>query len=428
MSLTFVPKMTITPITRPLETRTNVPGSKSHTNRALLIAALAEGTTSLHNALFSDDSDYFAQALIKLAFDIRLDPDAKTMTITGLGGQIPNPQADLVIGNAGTAARFLAAMLTLGQGYYTLDGVERMRQRPIAQLVSALNQLGAQVEAPSGCPPVHIHATGLPGGKTSIRGDTSSQFLSGLLMVAPYAQEPVEIDVDGPLNSKPYIDLTLSVMADFGVQVHRDGYEHFHVTPQRYQALGDYPIESDASAASYFFAAPAICGGWVEVTNLSRSARQGDIAFLDILKKMGCIVTEFDDAIRVTGPERLRGVDIDMSDISDTSLTLAAIAPFAETPTTIRGITSSRLKETDRVAATCTELRRLGVRVDEHSDGMTIYPSKNLKAAPIHTYDDHRIAMAFSLIGLRVPGIEIENPACVAKTFPDFFEVLEKLQ
>ncbi len=428
MSLAHIPKLTITPRTEPLAARVAVPGSKSHTNRALLVAALAQGVTILRNALFSDDTHYFAQALRALGLDINLEPDDKSITISGLGGVIPNQQADLKIGNAGTAARFLTAMLTLGQGEYRLDGVARMRQRPIAQLVTALNCLGAQVETPAGCPPVRIQAHGLLGGKTSIRGDVSSQFLSGLLMVAPYAQDAVEINVDGPLHSKPYIDLTIGVMEDFGVSIERDGYESFRVIPRKYQALGEYPIESDASAASYFFAAPAICGGWVEVAGLSRAARQGDIAFLDILREMGCAVTEKKHAIRVTGPERLHGVDVDMSDISDTSMTLAVIAPFAKSPTTIRGITTSRLKETDRVAATCVELGRLGVQVEEHSDGMTIYPTENLQPKSVHTYDDHRIAMAFSLIGLRVPGLEIENPSCVAKTFPEFFDVLERLR
>jgi 3-phosphoshikimate 1-carboxyvinyltransferase len=315
-----------------------------------------------------------------------------------------------------------------------------MRQRPIGDLVSALNKLGAKVEGTSTdhrslttdnaslCPPVTVAAAGLPGGTTSIRGDISSQFLSGLLMVAPYAQTEVEITVDGPLHSKPYIDLTLGVMADFGVEVQREGYACFQVVPQQYRTPGEYPIESDASAASYFFAAPAICGGWVEVSNLSRTARQGDIAFLDVLEQMGCAVTEVPGAIRVSGPEHLQGIDIDMSDISDTSMTLAAIAPFAETPTTIRGIASSRVKETDRVTATVTELRRLGVKVDEHPDGMTIYPCPKIQPAQIQTYDDHRMAMAFALVGLKVPGIKIENPGCVAKTFPEYFQVLEQLR
>jgi 3-phosphoshikimate 1-carboxyvinyltransferase len=310
-----------------------------------------------------------------------------------------------------------------------------MRQRPIGDLVVALNKLGVQIsgepsdieDSRSICPPVTVIAAGLPGGAASIRGDISSQFLSGLLMVSPYAQNEVEINVDGPLHSKPYVDLTLGVMSDFRIEVQRDGYERFRISPQQYRTPGNYAIESDASAASYFFAAPAICGGRVEVANLSRSACQGDIAFLDVLEKMGCMVTEVPGAVRVNGPERLRGVEADMADISDTSMTLAAIAPFADSPTTIRGIASSRVKETDRVAATVTELRRLGVQVDEHPDGMTVYPCEEIQPARIQTYDDHRMAMAFALVGLRVPGIEIENPGCVAKTFPDYFKVLEQL-
>jgi 3-phosphoshikimate 1-carboxyvinyltransferase len=423
------------PLHIPPAARVTVPGSKSHTNRALLVAALADGKTTLKNALFSDDSKYFAQALSDLGFTVTLDEAAKTITVQGLGGKISATKADLFIGNAGTAARFLTALLTLGHGAYRLDGVARMRRRPIGDLVIALDKLGAQINGETLdiddprmiCPPVMVTSAGLPGGVTSIRGDLSSQFLSGLLMVAPYAQKEVEIKVDGPLHSKPYIDLTLGVMEDFGVEVWRADYEYFRIFPQHYLTPGDYAIESDASAASYFFAAPAICGGWVEVANLSRSARQGDIAFLDVVEQMGCRVTEVRGAIRIVGPEVLHGVDVDMSDISDTSMTLAVIAPFADTPTTIRGIASSRVKETDRVAATVTELRRLGVKVDEHPDGMTIYPCQEIRPARIRTYDDHRMAMAFALVGLKVPGIEIENPDCVAKTFPDYFEVLERL-
>lgn len=413
---------------KPLSARVSVPGSKSHTNRALLIAALADGHTCLQNALFADDTLYFAKALTSLGFQVELDQKQSIMTVSGTGGKIPASNGDVFIGNAGTAARFLTAMLTLGHGEYRLDGIARMRQRPIETLVKSLNDLGAQAAAPTCCPPVEIHARGLRGGKTSIRGDVSSQFLSGLLMVAPYAQEEVEINVDGPLNSKPYIDLTLGVMADFGVEIQRQEYARFQVTPQHYQSPESYSIESDASAASYFFAAPAVCGGWVEVSHLTRNARQGDIAFLDILSQMGCSVIETSSGIRVTGPERLRGVNVDMRHISDTSMTLAAIAPFAETPTRISGIASSRLKETDRIAATCAELSRLGVRVDEHQDGMTIYPCADIKPARIHTYDDHRMAMAFALIGLRVPGVEILDPECVSKTFPDYFDVLESMK
>jgi len=423
----------ILPIQHPLDATVRVPGSKSLTNRALLIAALADGTTMLTNALFSDDSHYFASALQSLGFEVSLDPNRAEMTVMGLGGRIPANNAELFIGNAGTAARFLTAFLTLGVGEYLLDGEPRMRERPIGDLVDALTQLGARVEAVSSqqsavCPPVRIIASGLAGGKTLIAGNISSQFLSALLMVAPYAQSSVEIEVTTELGSKPYVDMTLSIMRDFGVVVNRDGYQCFEIPVTHYAARATYPIESDASAASYFFAVPAVCGGAVRVENISRQSMQGDIAFLDVLETMGCIVEEAENCIRVTGASELNGLEIDMRDIPDTAQTLAAIAPFASTPTRIRGIASARVKETDRVHATCTELKRLGVQVKEYEDGMTIYPCDNIRPATIQTYNDHRMAMAFSLIGLRVLGIEIENSGCVSKTFPNYFKVLETLR
>jgi 3-phosphoshikimate 1-carboxyvinyltransferase len=447
--------MRITPIPHPLNASVRVPGSKSLTNRALLIAALASGKTKITNALFSDDSRYFANALQTLGFDVHLDESNHEMTVTGLGGNIPVSKAELFIGNAGTAARFLSAFLTLGHGEYLLDGDARMRERPIGDLVEALTQLGAILSPLSLwerdgvreiCPPLKITANGLRGGKTKIAGDISSQFLSALLMVAPYAQTPIEIELTTDLNSKPYVDMTLAVMKAFGVKVERSGYQSFSVpittyhlpipnlqslittSPSLKLSSSNYTIESDASAASYFFAAPAICGGTVRVENISRNSLQGDIRFLDILEQMGCTVTETDHCIRVTGHLPLHGVDVDLRDIPDTAQTLAAIAPFATSPTRIRGIASARLKETDRIHATCTELTRLGVRVEEHEDGMTIHPTFNLQPANIRTYNDHRMAMAFSLIGLRVDGISIENPSCVSKTFPNFFEVLEVLR
>jgi 3-phosphoshikimate 1-carboxyvinyltransferase len=436
----------INPISHPLNASVCVPGSKSLTNRALLIASLANGTTRLTNALFSDDSRYFAKALQTLGFDVQLDRINHEMTVTGLGGRIPATEAELFVGNAGTAARFLCAFLTLGNGQYLLDGEPRMRERPIGDLVQALTQLGSKLEAINNCPPVKISAAGLPGGKTIITGDISSQFLSALLMVAPKAKSPVEIALSTDLNSKPYADMTLAIMQDFGVKVERDEYRSFRIPVTNYESRITYAIESDASAASYFFAAAAICGGKVRVENISRNSIQGDIAFLDVLKEMGNHVTEgknfievsgfgsgdlnqtFDDVSRWPPDQRLKGVDVDMRDIPDTAQTLAAVAPFASSPTRIRGIASARVKETDRVSATCTELKRLGVQVEEHEDGMTIYPCKAFTRASIQTYNDHRMAMAFSLIGLRVSGVTIENPSCVSKTFPDYFEVLETLR
>lgn len=317
-----------------------------------------------------------------------------------------------------------------------------MRERPIGDLVDALGQLGCDIQplqkVESGqqvCPPVRISASGLKGGKTKIAGDISSQFLSALLMVAPYAQTPIEIELTTELNSKPYVDMTIAIMQDFGVEVQRDGYKAFTVPLTSYELQdtqhvirNSYLVESDASAASYFFAAPAICGGTVKVENISRNSVQGDIKFLDVLTQMGCTAEETDHCLLVTGHSELRGIDVDLRDLPDTAQTLAAIAPFASTPTRIRGIASARHKETDRVHATCAELTRLGVQVDEHEDGMTIYPCQTFQPATIQTYNDHRMAMAFSLIGLRFDGVTIQNPSCVSKTFPNYFEVLDALR
>jgi 3-phosphoshikimate 1-carboxyvinyltransferase len=442
----------IQPITHPLTASVRVPGSKSLTNRALMVASLADGTTRLTNTLFSDDSFYFVESLRRLGFTVHLEPELDrkgsppSMTVTGLGGRIPAARADLSIGNAGTAARFLTAMLTLGNGIYSVDGDARMRQRPMRDLVTALEQLGAEIAQPisikrpshANTPvanlPFVIQARGLQGGRADIAGDTSSQFLSGMLLAAPYAQHAVELVVVGGLSSKPFVDMTLAVMADFGVQVERDGYNRFFIPPQRYHSPETYAIECDATAASYFFAAAAICGGTVRVEGTTKPSKQGDLAFVDVLAQMGCGVADGPDWVSVThspgspGLSPLRGVTVDMRDMSDTAQTLAAVAPFASTPTTIRGIASARLKETDRVAAICTELTRLGIRVDEFTDGLTIYPCSDFRPAEIQTYNDHRMVMAFSLLGLKIPGVTILNPGCVSKTFPGFFEVLARLQ
>ncbi|MDX1378019.1 MAG: 3-phosphoshikimate 1-carboxyvinyltransferase [Anaerolineales bacterium] len=434
------PQLTIDPIRHPLNATVRMPGSKSLTNRALLIAALTNGMTKISNALFSDDSKYFANALKTLGFHIQLDEEDLEMTVTGMGGNVPVEKAALFIGNAGTAARFLTAFLKLGHGQYIIDGDARMRERPIGDLVEALNQLVDEYKpvitdpwtlVPDYsyiCLPLMINARGLYGGKTKIAGETSSQFISALLMVAPYARSPVKIELTTELNSKPYVDMTIAVMKDFGVGVERNGYSSFTIHPTNYFPIANYQIESDASAASYFFAAPAICGGTVRVENISRDSIQGDIAFLDILQQMGCEVTNGINYIELTGADSLQGVNVDMRDIPDTAQTLAVIAPFASSPTRIRGIASARVKETDRVSATCTELKRLGVQVDEHDDGMTIHPCDTFNRAKIETYNDHRMAMAFSLIGLRCDGVTIENPACVSKTFPNYFNVLDSLR
>jgi len=426
-------ELLILPLKKEPDAVVRVPGSKSLTNRALLIAALADGFSTLTNALFSDDTIYFANALQNLGFCVNLEPQKSCMTVCGQGGRIPSRSARLYVGNAGTAARFLTALLTLAEGEFSLDGDARMRERPIGDLVAALRQLGAQVtgvdgQNPPASLPLKIMAAGLPGGRAEIAGNISSQFLSALLMVAPYAAGPVEIMLTTELASRPYVEITLAMMADFGVQVERRDERSYRLRPARYQARQEVRIEPDATAASYFFAVPAICGGRVHLRHLSRRSSQGDLRFLDLLTRMGCTVAEKDGMIEVSAAAGLQGLDVDMSDIPDTAQTLAALAPFAQSPTRIRGIASARFKETDRVAAACAELRRIGVQVEEHADGLTIQPCAQFQPALIRTYNDHRMAMAFSLIGLRVPGISIENPACVSKTFPDFFRVLEELR
>lgn len=425
----------VQPVLHSLNANVRVPGSKSLTNRVLLVASLANGSTCLTNALFSDDSHYFVKALQTLGFDIRLDKPANEMTVVGLGGKIPSQSANLFIGNAGTAARFLSAFLTLGHGEYVIDGDARMRERPIGDLVTAITSLGANIHPLSShldparvCPPLRIVADGLPGGKTRLPGNTSSQFLSALLMVAPYARSSIDIEISTELSSRPYVDMTIAVMKDFGVEVERRGFSQFILHPTRYSSIPRYVIESDVSSASSFFAAPAVCSGTVKVENITRSSRQGDIAFLDVLQRMGCFVHESGNSIVVSSPPLFRGVEVDMRDIPDTAITLAAIAPFAISPTCIFGIASARFKETDRIHAVCTELSRLGVHVEERTDGMVIHPCQSFRPSVVQTYHDHRMAMAFSLIGLRVPGIEIEDPSCVSKTFPGFFEMFEALR
>mgnify|MGYP001413888444 CR=1 FL=1 len=400
-----------------------LPGSKSYTNRALPIAALADGTSLLRGALESDDTRYMVEALRALGVVVRADWEAGEIEVEGTGGRIAVDSADLFLGNSGTSMRFLTALAALARGRIRLDGVGRMRQRPLAPLIDGLASLGVAIRSASGCPPVEINADGLPGGTVTMRGDLSSQYFSALAMVLPYADGPLDVAVEGNLVSKPYIDMTTGTMASFGVELHHDGYRRLWVEPgQRYVAR-TYDIEPDASAASYFYALAAVSGGSITVEHLPPTSAQGDLRFVDVLEAMGCRVERGADAVTVHGPKQLRGIDVDMNAISDTVQTLAAIAPFADAPTTIRNVGHIRLKETDRIAAVAAELRRAGIRVDEREDGLTIYPGTPLPTT-IQTYDDHRMAMSFAVMATRVPGTSIADPGCVAKTVPGYWGLL----
>jgi len=419
----------VRPLTAPPRATVSVPGSKSQTNRALLLAALAEGRSTLRGALLSDDSWVFVDSLRRLGFEVAVDEASVAIDVIGQGGRIPASEADLFIGNAGTAARFLTAFLPLGHGTYLLDGTPRMRLRPIGELLDALRILGADLEPihGDGCPPVRVRAAGLPGGEVTLDASRSGQFLSALLMVGAYAARGLVVRPAGPVASPPYIDMTLTMMAQWGVAtVHSDDGAYTIRAGQRYQACV-YDVPPDASGASYFLAAAAVTRGTVRVRNLALATDQGDLGFVEVLERMGCVVARAGADIEVTGPERLRGIEIDLNGMSDMTMTLAAIAPFADSPVIIRNVAHIREQECDRLAATAAELRRLGAEVEEWADGLAIQPAA-LHGATIHTYDDHRIAMAFALPGLVVPGVRIANPACVAKTFPDYFTRLESLR
>ncbi len=418
----------IQPIQNPPNVTIAVPGSKSFTNRALLVAALANGNSTLTGALFSDDTHYMCNALRKLGIQISENREQSTFNVIGNGENIPVHGAELYVGNSGTTTRSLISYVSLGHGEFVLDGDEPMRHsRPMSDLLDALTQLGvsAYSQYENGHLPIIVEADGLKGRKTTIDASKSSQFLTALLLVAPYAETGMEIEVIGDLKT-PYIDITLAVMETFGVQVSHKDYRHFHIAGgQQYQPRAYY-IEPDASSASYFFAAAALTGGCVTVQHISTDSVQGDVQFVHVLEQMGCQVSVSDAGITVQGPHRLKGIDVDMKDISDTALTLAAIAPFADSKVSIRNIEHTRWQETDRIHAMVTELQKLGVDVVEHRDGLEISPS-SITPTAIDTYSDHRVAMAFSLIGLKVPGIQIKDPDCVSKTFPDYFEVLQEL-
>ena len=410
-----------------LDTTVSVPGSKSYTNRALITAALATGESVIKNPLLSEDTQIMISCLREIGIDVKSVPEENAVLVKGCEGAIPVERVRLFAGNAGTVMRFITATLTIGKGQYKTDGIERMRQRPIQQLIDALNQLGADVVSidGTGYPPVLINASGLKGGRVEISGDISSQYISAILLAAPYAKSDVSVVVIDDLASKNYVDMTIDVMNKFGVDVERDSYREFYVkSGQTYKGC-EYIVEPDASGASYFFAAAAIAGGRVRVEGLGESSLQGDIKFVDILKEMGCSVKKSSDWLEVEGGA-LRGVDVDMNDTPDVVQTLASVAVFAEGNTRIRNVSNLRYKETDRITAIVNELKKVGVEVKEFDDGIEIIPSPP-HSAEISTYNDHRMAMSFALLGLRVEGIKIKNPECVEKTFPDFFERLQQL-
>lgn len=400
-----------------LDSTVSIPGSKSCTARALVMAGLTPGRSELHGAAVCDDSDHMLAGLRALGVEARQDGDRAVIESAGF----TPPSQTLFLGNSGTAMRFLTAACATLDGEAVLDGSPRMRERPIGDLLEALTLWGVGVAAPSGCPPLRVRSTGAFGGETRIRGDASSQYLTGLLLVAPRATREAAIQVDGELVSRPYADLTLAMMSERGIQVLREGYDRF-VTPggQSYRP-GTYAIEADASGASYFFAAAAIAGGRVRVLNLTTRSLQGDAQFVRVLQQMGCSVEEGPDWLEVKAGLRLTGVDVDLNAMPDMVQTLAVTALFAEGPTAIRNVANLRIKECDRLTASATELRKLGAKVEEFPDGLRITPGP-LRGAAIDTYDDHRMAMSFALAGLRVPGVVIRDPRCVSKTFPDFFE------
>ncbi|MCC8373462.1 MULTISPECIES: 3-phosphoshikimate 1-carboxyvinyltransferase [Photorhabdus] len=407
----------------------NLPGSKSVSNRALLLAALAKGTTCLTNLLDSDDIRHMLNALAALGVSYRLSDDRTRCEVDGIGGLITHKgPVELFLGNAGTAMRPLTAALCLGKNDVVLTGEPRMKERPIGHLVDALRQGGAEIDylEQENYPPLHIKG-GFVGGKVTVDGCVSSQFLTALLMAAPLAENDSEIHIQGELVSKPYIDITLALMKSFGITVNHDQYQIFHIKgQQQYVSPGHYLVEGDASSASYFLAAAAIKGGTVRVTGVGKNSLQGDIKFANVLEKMGAKIRWGDDFVECERGS-LTGIDMDMNEIPDAAMTIATTALFAAGETVIRNIYNWRVKETDRLHAMATELRKVGAEVEEGSDYIRITPPPRLLPAEIGTYNDHRMAMCFSLVALSDTPVTILDPGCTAKTFPDYFNQLERL-
>jgi 3-phosphoshikimate 1-carboxyvinyltransferase len=430
-------EVAVAPIDHPLDATVTVPGSKSLTNRALVCAALADGTSTIDGALVADDAVAMRDALAALGAGIEVADGGRRLRVTGTGGRLaPGPVA-LDVRLSGTTSRFLLPVVALGDGAYRVDGGAPLRARPMGPVLDGLRALGAEVEhhgEPGHLPVTVVAPGGLAGGEVAVAGDTSSQFLSGLLLAAPCTREGVRLTVTTPLVSRPFVDVTTAVMADFGVEVlvDEDGDARgagpvLRVPPGGYRPA-DHRVEPDASAASYLLAAAAIVGGRVTVAGLGAASRQGDARFADLLAAMGAHVERTVTATTVVGTGELWGLgEVDMGDMPDLAQTLAAVAVFADRPTRVTGVALIRGHETDRIAAVVTELRRAGIRADETPDGFVVHPGTP-RPARIETYDDHRMAMSFALLGLRAPGIRIADPGCVAKTFPGYWQVLDTLR
>jgi 3-phosphoshikimate 1-carboxyvinyltransferase len=395
-----------------------LPGSKSISNRVLLLAALAKGETEITGLLDADDTTVMRDALSRLGVSFR---DGR---ITGAGGAFPVRQADLFLGNAGTAIRPLTAALAFCNGEYRLSGVPRMHERPIGDLVDALRGIGARIdyERTDGFPPIVVRPSQMRSENVKVRGDVSSQYLSALLMALPLSGKDSTIEVQGELISKPYVEITLNVMRRFGVEVQRDGWRSFNIKKQNYASPGKILVEGDASSASYFLAAGALGGGPVRVEGIGRDSIQGDVRFIEVLEKMGAKVALGENWIEASGGQPLRAIDLDLNHIPDAAMTAAVMALFADGASTLRNIGSWRVKETDRIAAMANELRKLGAAVEEGNDFLKVIPGKLRNDVAIDTYDDHRMAMSFSLVALGGVPVTINDPGCVAKTFPGFFD------
>lgn len=422
--------ITIEPLERPIDAVVRVPGSKSITNRALALAALAEGTSTITGVLVADDTEAMLGALRALGIAFTFDAAERRAVVEGCAGAVPNREATIDARRSGTTARFLLPVLAGFDGSYRLTGSEQLQARPMGALIEAVRSLGADVTEAGGAPPGHLPVTvggGYQRGTVAVPGDLTSQFLSGLMLAGPFVPGGLRIDVTTDLVSRPYVDMTAALMRRFGAQV-VVGARTITVASGSYRAAS-IEVEPDASSASYFFASAALCGGSVRVDGLTRASVQGDVAFVDVLAAMGAEVVDHPDGIEVRGGGRdLHGISVDMHDLPDMALTVAALAPFADTPTTVTGVGVIRGHESDRIAVIERELAKLGVPVETTPDSFTVHPVEALLPATIETYDDHRVAMAFALIGLRSPGVRVAGPECVAKTFPEFWDVLASLR